>query len=266
MLDNYDVDVVRKYFTRHPVLGRYLDEVCVALTGSYAFGLGGSGADIDVKVLCSQGDYDRIRHELETSGRIKPDAATEEDLDGVVGDYALEPVDGIRCKIQGEDLTPAFIYGRLVYLMGKKDLMDTVTTLCRPLPEEVLNRGTAREGEAFFQAEYAFLRSFQTGDLVGRYLAKAGMARSAMRLAFLETAQAPPYDKHLFRLLPELEKGLEVQRVVQSFLSGAQGAEEEKRYAAVAKAPDWRAMYLAAAGTPAMVFREGVLGLLDREA
>lgn len=263
MLDDYMAGQIRAFFLQHPVLGRHEDEVCVALTGSFAVGLGGKGADIDAKVLCLPGVYTAVKREFITSGRIKETDEPEEEFPFAVGDYTVESVSAVWQKVQlYDDMTPLFIYGNLVYLLGNRALLDPLVSHCRSLPAAALNREAERERTSLDQALYAFLRSFQTEDSVARMLARAGMVRSAMRLAFLAEGAAPPYDKHLFRLLSRLKLGESVAGLVRHFLDEPAGASEGGLYADVAASADWHAMYDSAADTPALRFHAAIVRLV----
>lgn len=257
---------VRNFFSSHPVFGRYLDRVCVALTGSFAYGLGGHGADVDILVVCNESDYETIRADLVLQGRIGPDDPPEEDLDGVVGDYALRSLESIWSAVKDYgDLDKVFVAGHLVHIMGRRDPIDEITGHCQNIPRAVLDGAVGRERASFSRDVYAFLRSFQNGDGVGRFLARAGMARSALRLAYLAEGQAPPYDKHLYALLPSLHGGAAIAALVKWFLHDTPplGSDEEQLYRGVAAADDWRQMYREASGTPVLQFRDRLLGLLE---
>lgn len=264
MLDTTMANLVRSYFAQHPVLSRYAGEVCIAITGSLAVGLGGRGADIDAKVLCPARVYEAIRQELIAAGRIGPTDSPEEEFTAVVGDYALEPLEAAWDRVRGhDDLTQLFIYGNLRYLDGDRNLLDPLVSHCRTLPAAVLQRAIAGEQTALDEGLYAYLRSFQNADEVARLLARANMVRSAMRLAFLQAGMAPPYDKHLFRLLPDSGLGQAVAGLVRRFLQESTGDQVEALYAHVAETEDWHAMYAAAAETPAVRFQRAILaGLL----
>ncbi|HYG57124.1 MAG TPA: DUF4037 domain-containing protein [Symbiobacteriaceae bacterium] len=252
------------YFSRHPVLSRYQDEVCIALTGSFAVGLGGRGADVDVKVLCPPDVYGAVKLSLVTAGRIRETDEPEEEFDTFVGDYTLESLPAVWAKVQAyHDMTPLFIYGNLVYLVGKRDLLDPLVSYCRHVPPAVLQREIERERTAMSQDLYGFLRSFQNGDAVARLLAHAGLIRAAMRLTFLAEGMAPPYDKHLFRLLPRAAHGQAVADLIQQFLGQSVDAIEAVAYAAVATTEDWHAMYAAATESPAVGFHNAVLRILN---
>lgn len=258
MLTESEAQAVRGYFTTHPVLGRYLDRISICLTGSHAFGLGGRGADLDLKVLAPPAECQEIRAALLADGRITPGAAPEEELTGLVGDYALESLDEVWGAVQGyQDLTQVFIYGHLIPVLGRTDLVENLVAHCRSLPSGVAEEARRREEGRLSEALYAFLRSFQTGDVAGRLLARAGLIRAAMRQAFLADAQAPPYDKHLFRLLTGTTRGGLVGEAVRMFLRAGEGAEAEQ-YSLVAGSSDWHEMYLNAEGTPVMEFRNSI--------
>lgn len=261
-LDESALSVVERYFSSHPVLSRYLTQVAVCLTGSYAFGLGGQGADVDLKVIAPRTVFERIRDELIASGRIAPCGAPEEELVSVVGDYVLEPVEGIRDLVSDyRDLTQVFIYGHLVPLLGNSGLTSELIVHCRRIPDEVLRQERRREEDLLSDVTYAFLRSFQTGDEVGRLLARATIIRSSTRLAFLAEGEAPPYDKHLYRMLPRIKRGAQVEKAIRGFFEESQGPEDE-RYSAVAQAADWHEMYRAAEGTPVMDLLAGIRSLV----
>jgi hypothetical protein len=260
MLEETIASQIEAYFLHHPVLGRRVNEVCIALTGSFAFGLGGKGADVDAKVLCPSAVYEAVKAELIAAGRIPAGGEPEEEFPDVVGDYTLESLSTVWPQVERyDDLTALFIYGNLIYLLGNRALLDPLVSHCRNIPPEALSRETERERTNLDQALYAFLRSFQTADPVARLLARAGMARTAMRLAFMAEGVAPPYDKHLFRLLQRLERGKIVAGLVRRFLADDDGA-----YVQVAATEDWHAMYECAARTPAVRFRSAVLTLLDQ--
>lgn len=263
MLDETTTAQVNAYFSQHPVLGRYSAEVCIALTGSFAVGLGGQGADVDLIVLCPPTLYDPIRRELAAMGRIRAGDAPEEELTDLVGDYTLASLSAVWQQVQAyADITALFIYGNLVYMSGNRDLLDPLVSHCRNLPPTVLERETDCERGAMDQHLYAFLRSFQNADPVARMLARSGMVRAAMRLAFLAAGAAPPYDKHLFRLLARLPAGHEVAELINRFLSeSGDGSYEAAAYAGVAASRDWHEMYAVAARTPAVGFRDAVLRL-----
>lgn len=259
MLDDTTANQVRSFFARHPVLARYAGKVCIALTGSYAVGLGGKGADVDAKVLCPPDIYDAIRLELIAVGRIKEGDEPEEEFADLVGDYTLESTATVWQKVQTyDDMTPLFVYGYLIYLAGDRSLLDSLVNHCRSVPPAVLQREIGRERTAMAQDLYAYLRSFQNADHVARLLARAGMVRAAMRLAFLVQGAAPPYDKHLFRMLPQIATGEDVSGLVLRFLAEAADAREAAVYAAVANTSDWHAMYEAASGTPALEFHRAI--------
>lgn len=248
MLTDTTARQVTAYFAQHPVLSRYADRICIALTGSYAFGLGGKGADVDAKVLCPPDVYDLIRQENGT---------TEEEFPDVVGDYTLECLTTIWNHVNSyAEMTSLFIYGNLVYLAGDRTLLDPLVAHCRHLPPDLLTRETEREQTELDQHLYAFLRSFQTEDPVARLLARAGMIRSAMRLTFLADGAPPPYDKHLFRLLPRTTYGRQIADLIADFL------DHRCTYAEVAATDDWHAMYEAAAETPACQFRKSIRRVL----
>lgn len=248
MLDDNLVAQIRAYFLQHPLLGRSIDEVCVALTGSYAVGLGGKGADVDALVLCPPAVYEAVKGE------------PEGDFPFVVGDYTVESTSDVWQKVQAyDDTTSLFIYGNLVYLLGDRALLDPLVSHCRNIPAGVLSRETERERTNLNQALYALLRSFQTEDPVARMLARAGMVRAAMRLAFMTEGSAPPYDKHLFRLLPHLMRGRSLAGLIHRFLDVSTDA----AYAPVAASEDWHEMYESAAETPAFRFHDAVLRLLE---
>lgn len=248
MLAQETTSCITAFFMKHPVLGDHLDDVCIALTGSYAVGLGAKGADVDAKVLCPPAVYEALKGQMEL----------EEEFVEVVGDFTLESLGDVWSRVQAyQEMTSLFVYGNLVYLMGNRDLLTPLVDHCRAIPPAVLEQAIAQENTELSQAEYAFLRSFQTEDSVARTLARAGMVRSAMRLAFLVDGQAPPYDKHLFRLLPRTTCGRHVAALAEQFLS----ASDLSVYAPVGAAEDWRAMSAAAAETPAARFCERIKAL-----
>lgn len=265
MLDTQLQHAVLGFFRSHPVFGLRAHQVCIALTGSYALGLGGRGADVDVKVLCRPDQYEAICRELVAAGLIAPGAEPEEEFTDLVGDYGLESVEAVWSRVRTyDDLAQVFVCGNLSFLAGDRELLQPLLEHCRHLPAAVLESAASQERAAFSQALYAFLRSFQNGDPVGRTLARAELLRRAMRLAFLAEGSAPPYDKHLFRLLPRLQQGPRLAELVEQFLgSAATAAHEGPLYAEVAAAADWHAMYAAARGTPAIVFRDAVSHFLQ---
>ncbi|MGE5590034.1 MAG: DUF4037 domain-containing protein [Bacillota bacterium] len=263
MLEEAAARRVLDYFASHPVFDRHRGDICIALTGSFAFGLGGKGADVDVKALAPGAAFDAIRAELAEAGRIAKDGAPEEDLTGVVGDYSLESLEAVWERVQRYgDLTQVFIYGNLVYLDGRRDFLESLVRHCQRIPDAVLKRAVAEEQASLSQALYGFLRSFQNEDPVARNLTRAALARAAMRLAFLTEGQAPPYDKHLFRLLTRLRCGKPVAEAVLQFLTESGESVEAALYATVAAADDWHDMYAAALETPALAFRRSVHDLL----
>jgi hypothetical protein len=263
MLDDATVEQLKAYFLQHPVLGRHVNEVCVALTGSLAVGLDGRGADVDAKVLCPPAVYAAVKGELIATGRIGACDEPEEEFPDVVGDYTLESLATVWQAVQSyADTTPLFIYGNLTYILGNRALLDPLVSHCRSIPPDVLRLETERERASLDQALYGFLRSFQNADPVARMLARAGMVRSAMRLAFLAEGVAPPYDKHLFRLLPRLEQGAPMAGLIRRFLADSADADEATVYAQVGASEDWHAMYECAAETPAIRFRSALLSLL----
>jgi|GEM_PF-6087130 len=263
MLDDTTADQVRAFFSQHPVLGRYTDQVCVALTGSFAVGLGGKGADVDAKVLCPPAIYEVVKRELIAGGRVREADEPEEEFTDIVGDYTLESLSTIWRKVQAyDDMTPLFVYGSLVYLAGNRDLLDPLVSHCRSVPPTVLQQEIDRERVVMGQGLYAFLRSFQNADTMARMLARAGMIRSAMRLAFLVQGSAPPYDKHLFRLLHRTTHGVQMAELIQRFASDSSDAVDDAADAAVAASEDWHAMYAAATETPAFRFHGAALRLL----
>lgn len=264
MLDDTTADRVRAFFSQHPVLNRYVNDVCITLTGSFAAGLGGRGADVDVKVLCPPTLYETVKHELVAGGRIGETDDPEEEFADLVGDYTLESLSAVWQQVQAyHDMTALFIYGNLVHLAGDRGLLDPLISHCRNVPPAVLKREIETERVTMDQALYAFLRSFQNTDPVARMLARAGMVRAAMRLAFLVEGIAPPYDKHLFRLLPRITRGQDMAELIHRFLGESSEAFEEAEYARVAAAEDWHAMYDAASDTPVAGFHNAVLRLLD---
>ena len=262
MLDDTTTGRVKEYFAQHPVLSRYANDICIVLTGSFAVGLGGKGADVDAKVLCPPTVYETVKRNLITAGRIEEAGEPEEEFTDVVGDYTLESVSTVWQTVQDyDDMTPLFIYGSLVYLAGNRELLDPLVRHCRNLPSTVLTREIERERLAMSQGVYAFLRSFQTADAVARMLARAAMVRAAMRLSFLVQGMAPPYDKHLFRLLSQTTNGQRAAELIRQFLGESADAFEEAAYGAVAATADWHAMYEAAAQTPVIRFRNEILRL-----
>ncbi|HWI64299.1 MAG TPA: hypothetical protein VNT75_20865 [Symbiobacteriaceae bacterium] len=250
MLDDNTATLVKTYFAEHPVLGTHASGVCIALTGSFAVGLGGKGADVDAKVLCPPAIYDALRREGNE---------LEEEFPTVVGDYSLESLSDVWAKVQDySDMTPLFVYGSLVYLAGDKTLLDPLVQHCRAIPSTVLERERERERGSMGQALYAFLRSFQNDDGVARLLARAELVRAAMRLTFLADGSAPPYDKHLFRLLPQTAHGAEVAELIRRFL----GEPSAAAYEAVGDTSDWHEMYRVAADTPALQLHGDVLRII----
>lgn len=262
MLDQDTMRTVVRFFKEHPVLNRHLQQTSVCLTGSYAFGLGGIGADIDLKLIAPQSEFDKIRQELIAAGRVGAEGDPEEELTGLVGDYCLEPLERIWETIREyRDLTQTFIYGHIVYVLGNRNLVQDLVVHCRAIPNQVFQDESHREQTRLSEAVYAFLRSFQVGDQVGRLLARSNIIRASMRLAFLTEAEAPPYDKHLFRSLPGLKRGALVTELVRRFLEESQDSEAE-RYGPVAASGDWHEMYQCAQGTPVMGFLAGIKALL----
>lgn len=261
MLDENTLCAIERYFAEHPVLTKYLQRVSVCLTGSCALGLGGVGADIDLKVIAPQVEFEKIRQGLISTGRIAASDEPEEELTGLVGDYCLEPLERVQEAVRDyHDLTQVFVYGHLVHILGNRDVAHDVIAHCRTIPEEVLQQERVQEEGRLSEAIYAFLRSFQTADEVGRLLSRANVIRCAMRLAFLAESEAPPYDKHLFRSLPSLKCGPSLAVSVRRFL---QQDGEEGSYRQVAHSTDWHEMYRCAEGTPVMKFRTEVQTLLQ---
>ncbi|MGE5675661.1 MAG: nucleotidyltransferase domain-containing protein [Mycobacterium leprae] len=263
MLDDISADQIRVYFDQHPVFSRYASQVCFALTGSYAVGLGGRGADVDVLVLCPGALYEAVKHELAAAGRIGEGDEPEEEFADLVGDYSLESLTTIWQRVQRyDDMTALFIYGNLVYLAGNRELLDLLVSHCRQIPPAALREAVEQARGMMGQGIYAYLRSFQNADSVARLLARAEIVRQAMRLAFLGEGMAPPYDKHLFRLLPGLTPGEQLSGLIRQFLDESVEVAEAAAYGAAAATADWHAMYGVAGQTPVLRFQSEVLRLL----